>query len=71
MFQLSQLDLARFEHSHGEGDWHEMLEVSPGHDSSESDPERSWAHGRLYRCSSCADEIRVASSEGKFRSSGR
>jgi len=26
---------------------------------SPEDPERDWAHGRIYRCSVCEDEIRV------------
>lgn len=59
MFQLSRFELARFEHSHGGDDWHGMQEVTSSHDSAESDPERSWQHGRILRCTTCADEIRV------------
>lgn len=51
-------DVERIEHSHGNGEWHEMHEV-PGHDSAQADPERGWLRGRLFRCSTCADEIRI------------
>lgn len=59
MFQWAQFELARLEHHHGGGEWHEMYEVSEAHDSAEGDPERKWSHGRIFRCSTCADEIRV------------
>ena len=71
MFQLSGFELARLEHSHGEGDWHEMNEASPAHDAAEGDPERAWARGRVFRCGSCADEIRVVIPDDQFRASGR
>lgn len=59
MFQMQQLELARLEHSHGDDKWYEMHPVAPTHDPSETDPERDWARGRIYRCSSCEEEIRV------------
>ena len=59
MFQAAQFELARLEHNHGNNDWHEMNEVSGDHDAAGSDPERQWARGRIYRCSTCEDEIRV------------
>lgn len=58
MFQTSQIEMARLEHHHGGNDWHEMHEVTP-HDAAEADPERSWSRGRIFRCSTCEDEIRV------------
>ena len=63
MFQFSQLELARLQHSHGGNDWHDMHEVTSAHDSAESDPERSWAQGRIFRCSTCEDEIRIVGSD--------
>lgn len=60
MFQLSQFELARLEHHHGGDEWHEMHDVTPAHDPAESDPERQWSRGRIYRCSVCEDEIRVS-----------
>ena len=59
MFQSARIELARLEHHHGGGEFHEMVEVSVGHDSAESDPERDWARGRIFRCTACEDEIRV------------
>ena len=59
MFQLAQFELARLEHSHGGDEYHDMYEVSEAHSPAESDPERDWARGRIYRCSVCEDEIRV------------
>jgi hypothetical protein len=60
LFQLSGIDLARFEHHHGGTEWHDMNEVSASHSSAESDPERDWQRGKVYRCSTCEDEIRVS-----------
>lgn len=59
MFQSSGFELARFEHSHGGNEWHDMHDVTPSHDAAESDPERAWQRGRILRCSACEDEIRV------------
>lgn len=64
MFQLSGLQLPRFEHSHGNGEWHEMIESSPAHDAAEGDPERAWQKGQVFRCTTCEDEIRVSLPEG-------
>jgi hypothetical protein len=63
VFQSAQIELARLEHHHGGGDWHEMVEVSPGHDSASGDPERNWAHGRIFRCTSCEDEVQVIAAD--------
>jgi hypothetical protein len=51
--------LAKLHHSHGADDWHDMVEVTPAHDAAEGDPEREWQHGRIFRCASCEEEIRV------------
>jgi hypothetical protein len=59
VFQSAQFELARFEHNHGGDEWHPMEEVSPAHDAAEGDPERAWPRGRIFRCTVCADEIRV------------
>lgn len=59
MFQFSQLELARLQHGHGDDKWHDMTEVTPAHDAAQVDPERSWASGRVFRCSTCEDEIRI------------
>ncbi len=62
MYQLPNLDLLMFEHSHGEDDWHRMTEVR---DSSSHDPERGWDSGqRIFRCESCPEQIRIGSPDG-------
>ena len=60
MFQLSGLVTAlRLEHRHDDGSW-STLEPRPSHhDPAEHDPERDWANGRIYVCSSCNEEVRV------------
>ena len=60
MFQFSQFELARLEHHHGGNEFHEMYEVTEPHDAAETDPERQWRHGKIFRCSVCEDEIRVS-----------
>jgi hypothetical protein len=49
----------RLQHGHGNGEWHDMVEVTPSHDAAEGDPERQWTTGRVFRCSTCEDEIRI------------
>jgi hypothetical protein len=60
VFQSAAIELARLEHYHGNGEYHDMHEVSEAHDSAEGDPERSWSKGRIYRCNVCEDEVRVS-----------
>ncbi len=59
MFQSAQFELSRLEHHHGGDEWHDMHEVTQPHDPADSDPERSWANGRIFKCNVCEDEIRV------------
>ena len=61
MFQSGAFELNnRLKHGHGNNEWHDMVEVTPAHDAAEGDPERSWAGGRVFRCSTCEAEIRIA-----------
>jgi hypothetical protein len=53
------LELGRIQHGHGNDEWHDMAEVTS--DSAESDRERNWKDGRIFRCTTCEDEIRVVS----------
>jgi hypothetical protein len=50
-------ELLRVQHRHGD-EW-VRLEPSPAHDSAEADPERQWQFGRLFRCPTCDEEVRV------------
>jgi hypothetical protein len=67
MFQLGGLEqVLRLEHRHSDGTW-STLEPRPSHhDPAEHDPERDWAQGRIYVCTSCNEEVRVTdqASEG-------
>ena len=49
--------LLRVEHRHGD-EW-VRLEPSPAHDSAEGDPERQWPFARLFRCTTCEEEVRI------------
>jgi hypothetical protein len=49
-------ELVRLEHGHGKDGWHSMEEV---HDPAQRDQEREWGRHRIYRCTTCEDEIRI------------
>jgi hypothetical protein len=59
VFQAAQLEASRVQHNHGGNEWHDMVEASPGHDSAGSDPERGWGRARIFRCTTCEDEIQI------------
>ncbi len=45
------------EHHHSDGSWSPM---EPNHhESSDHDAERSWLRRRIFRCSSCNEEVAV------------
>lgn len=45
------------EHRHGDGSWGTFERVH--HDSAEHDPERDWAKGKLYACTTCPELVRI------------
>ena len=46
-------------HRHGD-DWAEMTEEDTPHGPEAHDAERTWlSEGRVFRCSSCNEEVRV------------
>jgi hypothetical protein len=53
-----ELDL-RMQHQHADGTWGTLKPIEP-HSPAELDSEREWANGRLYRCTSCDELVRVA-----------
>lgn len=55
----------RVEHRHGDGSWGEMVEDRHPHDSAELDPERSWGHRRIFRCTTCDESMAVSSDSAK------
>jgi hypothetical protein len=56
--------LQRVEHRHGDT-WHAMEAEDAAADASSSDRERSWALGRIFRCTTCDDAIRVIPPESE------
>ena len=57
-------------HRHGENDWVEMAEAAP-HGVESHDRERAWLKGgRLFRCTTCAEEVMVASKSGDVAENG-
>ena len=47
-----------FEHRHDDGSWERLEQVEP--DPAASDPDRSWTRGRIFRCRSCSEMVRVS-----------
>ena len=61
MFQSAAFEMTnRLQHGHGNDEWHDMVELTPSHDAAEGDQERQWSGGRVFRCSTCEAEIRIA-----------
>jgi hypothetical protein len=55
---INQLAAAlRIEHRHSDGTW-SAFERSH-HDPADHDPERGWANGHIYSCTTCDEQIRV------------
>jgi hypothetical protein len=61
--RLAELDL-HMEHRHGDGSWAALERRPDHHDPSDHDPERDWARGAVYVCTTCDEEVRVTPSEG-------
>jgi hypothetical protein len=58
MDPLTILMTYRIEHSHRDGGWGEMVE-SKSHDPAADDPERDWGRRRIFRCTTCDEEVAV------------
>jgi hypothetical protein len=60
MFQTNSASLSlHLEHRHNDGSW-SPLEARPSrHDAAEFDPERAWATGRVFACTTCDEQVRV------------
>jgi hypothetical protein len=55
--QLGQLSI-RLEHQHSDGTWGALKRVH--HDPADHDPERDWARGEVYECTTCDELVRVS-----------
>jgi hypothetical protein len=60
--RIAELNL-RFEHRHSDGTMGTFEPRSSHHSPSDHDPERDWATGTIYKCTSCDEEIVVAYEE--------
>lgn len=58
MFAARSLEIAHIQHDHGNGEWHDMVDVTEATNANQ-DPERSWLRGRIFRCTTCEDSIRI------------
>jgi hypothetical protein len=47
----------RLDHRHDDGTWSPMEPAQ--HGQPEHDAERSWLRGRIFRCTTCNEEVRV------------
>jgi hypothetical protein len=47
----------RVQHRHKDGSWGDMVEHPTHHDSAAHDPERGWGLHRLFRCTSCQEDL--------------
>lgn len=57
----------RLEHRHGDGSWGTFQRTH--HDPADHDPERDWAKGQLYACTSCPELVRIGAPAGGTASS--
>jgi len=62
VFASRSLEIAHIQHDHGKGEWSDMVEVTDSSSASE-DPERGWLRGRIFKCKTCEDSIRIETVE--------
>ena len=58
-YRINELSL-RLRHRHEDGGWGEFEPRPAHHDPASHDPERDWAQGVIYRCTTCDEEISVS-----------
>jgi hypothetical protein len=56
---LAAYDL-QLQHRHDDGSWGSFEPDRTHHDPADHDPERDWANGTIYRCTTCDEEILVS-----------
>ena len=60
MFQSPLFDTVPLvEHLHADGTYSPMEVESGPDDPAEHDPERSWALGKIFACTRCAERVRI------------
>lgn len=64
MFQLQSAEvMLRLKHLHGDGTWGTLAPKRAHHDPADHDPERDWAQGRIYACTSCDEQVMVSTAD--------
>ncbi len=63
-FRIAEYEL-RMQHRHDDGTWSTLERRPAPHDPAEDDPEREWADGVIYACTTCDELVRVAPPEGE------
>ena len=58
-------------HRHDDGSWGSFAPVPPHHSPTDHDPERDWAKGTIYRCTTCDEEVLVTPNEDPGAPRGR
>ena len=62
--RYAELDF-RMQHRHRDGSWATLERRPPHHSPADHDPERDWASGVIYECTTCEEFVRVAPREDK------
>jgi hypothetical protein len=60
MFQLQAEANLRLRHLHDDGTWGMLTPTPTHHDPADHDPERDWARGRIYACTTCDEQVMVS-----------
>jgi hypothetical protein len=53
----------RLRHRHDDGSMSDFEPVVSHHSPADHDPEREWADGTVYRCTTCDEEVLVSPAE--------
>jgi hypothetical protein len=59
LFRIGELGV-KFGHRHDDGSWGTFEPTPEHHSSADHDPERDWANGTIYKCTTCDEEILVS-----------
>jgi len=59
LLRVAEVSL-RLQHRHDDGSWGSFEPAPPHHSPTDHDPERDWASGTIYRCTTCDEEVLVS-----------
>ena len=64
MADARYIELLRLEHRHNDGSWGRLDPEPSHHSAAQHDPERRWSKGRIFRCASFDEPVRVEVAPG-------